>query len=76
MRTFTLNKTVRGWLISMGYTLIDKSEEAVNALFLKEARQWGMTPHELALFVKETRTDRQPTRLKPQLPAWTVLAEV
>ena len=44
---------IRWWLTSMGHTITGHSEADVQALFLREAAQWGLTPDALRQLILE-----------------------
>lgn len=48
----TIKKHILHWLASLGYRVYGKPNEEVLAMFLREARQWQMTPWELEHLVR------------------------
>lgn len=47
-----LDEQIVHWLRSLGYPVSEKPREHVAAMFLEEARQWGLTPGELAGLIR------------------------
>lgn len=69
---YALDQHTREWLSSLGYQLTGRTPDAVAAMFFREARQWGLTPHELFGLVKAAHSD--PETRQQEVPAWRPLA--
>lgn len=48
-----INQHILDWLDSMGYAVSGMPREIIEGMFLREARQWEMTPERLEELVME-----------------------
>lgn len=48
-----LSQHIIEWLTSMGYPVSSMPKEAIEGIFLREARQWELPPERLAEMVRE-----------------------
>lgn len=51
--TVEINGTVVEWLSSMGYPVTGMPEALLRGMFLREARQWQLSPTSLAAIIHE-----------------------
>ena len=47
----TINQHILNWLTSMGYSVSGMPREAIEGMFLREARQWDVSPEQLEALV-------------------------
>lgn len=52
-RMFTTDPDIRNWLLTLGYVIAGKPRESVEAMFIGEARQWGLAPRVLAALIRD-----------------------
>ena len=52
---FTTDPEIRDWLRTLGYDVAGRSRASVEAMFLGEARQWGLAPRVLAALIRDER---------------------
>jgi len=50
---FTTDSEIRDWLRSLGYAVAERPRPSVEAMFLREARQWGLAPNALAALIRD-----------------------
>lgn len=48
-----INQHILNWLASMGYSVKGMPREALEGMFLREARQWEVAPERLEAMVME-----------------------
>lgn len=64
-----INQPILNWLASMGYAVAGMPREVVEGMFLREARQWEVSPERLEALVRE---DTAPTRPRSTFSAGQV----
>lgn len=72
-----INQHILNWLASMGYPISGMPIDAIETVFVREARQWQMSPERLEELVREgerVRRPRQPVRYMTPLPSWRPIA--
>ncbi len=50
---YTIYPEIQGWLRSLGYEVSGRPIATLEAAFHREARQWGITPFELADLIRD-----------------------
>jgi transcriptional regulator of aromatic amino acid metabolism len=72
-----INQHILNWLASMGYPVSGMPIDAIEKIFVREARQWEVSPERLDELVREgerVRPPREHVRHLTALPSWRPIA--
>ena len=71
---YTSDPSVLAWMRSMGYPLAGQPHEIVEAMFLREAQQWGLEPYQLRALIRRGQLRRQAGHPRRPVFTWKPLA--
>jgi len=67
-----MNSHIIEWLASMGYPVSNMPREAIEGIFLREARQWEVPPERLEEMVREGYHASESFRMASLMPEMNV----